>query len=335
MLAPLCSRNQATKAKAMSNEDMHVTAYGGGVTRVQWGVEDDSNAPGAGVPYAKDGTVHTFDSSTGGVESARIGRVSGEEIRREVHGAGILGTANEMTLRPTTVVDVNGVGMELQMAERLGYVTRDASGRYTEVGGAQRQASQQALHQHRQQTQLQLQRTAEPGDINGMKAEPFPQEVEAELAKLADGVQPQAVGEVFMGALFDMWRGNPPNVEAVVSKTGLPHERAAELMVKGLSALDAQAGVALKEMQIDPAQFVEWALREKPEALRQATVNHVGVRSLQGYRDLGKEFLRSTTPSEAGLKQAGYDTRVEGKDLMVLYQGQWISARAAALQGLI
>jgi hypothetical protein len=106
-------------------------------------------------------------------------------------------------------------------------------------------------------------------------------------------------------------------------------------MVKGLSALDAQAGVALKEMQIDPAQLVEWALREKPEALRQATVNHVGVRSLQGYRDLGKSFLRSTTPSEEGLKQAGYETRVEGKALQVRYQGEWISARAAALRGLI
>jgi hypothetical protein len=76
-------------------------------------------------------------------------------------------------------------------------------------------------------------------------------------------------------------------------------------------------------------------VREKPEALNNAMIAHVGVRSLQGYRALAKEFLRSTTPTAEGLAQAGYETWAENGELMVRYQGQWVAARVAALQGWI
>jgi hypothetical protein len=258
-------------------------------------------------------------------------------------GFGILGTARmshgtpALDLKPDSVVEYQGMTMKLAQAEQLGLVKRDAHGGYSEILPEERAARQQAAERRAHGRQSP---PTEAADVNGMEQEPFSPELEAGLAKLTAGVPPQLVNQVLMeAALMTAETGNlgKLSVESVVSKTGMSPEAAAQFMEATLVALQGQADRVLLQRQIDPAQFYDWARRERLEQLRQAVVQHAGVRTLAGYRALAKDFIRNTTPDAEGLSKAGYQTRVDptsGK-LLVLYNGVWMEARAAAIQGLI
>lgn len=241
-------------------------------------------------------------------------------------------------LTPDSIVEFGGMTMRLREAEAAGIVRRDGSGNYSEATSGQPREPQQAHQQVPVEQRPQVQtKVDDSGDINAMTPEPFSAEVEAGLAKLAEGVPQDMVAQVLMSAVSDVASGKTLNLEDVISKTGMAPGAAATFMQSTLNALSAQADDALKAMQVDPEQFVQWAMQHQPEKFKNAMSTHVGVRSLNGYRALAKEFLRATTPSAEGLRQAGYETRVDptSKELLVKYQGTWMGARAAALQGLI
>lgn len=105
-----------------------------------------------------------------------------------------------------------------------------------------------------------------------MKPELFPAKLKQGLAKLSEGLAPQTVNQVLMDAVFDVARGNEINIEAVVSKTGMAPDKAAEFMEAGLTALLAQADGALKAMQVDPQQFVQWAMQGHVSFLERFTL---------------------------------------------------------------
>jgi hypothetical protein len=78
-------------------------------------------------------------------------------------------------------------------------------------------------------------------------------------------------------------------------------------------------------------------MKERAEELKRAFVNHVRARSLADYRALARDFIRSTTPDVKSLRHAGYEVKHDAitREPMVKIDGAWMSARAAARQGLI
>jgi hypothetical protein len=323
-----------------SNDEVQVTAYGGGVIRIQHGVDaEQQQREEAGSSGAKHytGSSLTFDGSTGQVQAKEALRVNAGSSE----GAqGVLATARTpygsvaRELTPSTIVEAAGISMRLQDAEAAGLVRRNEFGRYVEASavdhGQQQQAQAVEVKQH----------PTEGGDIAEMKPELFTGEIESMLAGLVEGVPPQMVNQVLMDAALQAARTGSLdglNLGDVVSKTGLSPENAKAFMQSSIALLSAQADHALQQLQCEPSEFVEWARRERPEAFKQALVQHVSVRSLAGYRNLAKDFLKSTTPDADSLNRAGYETRMDptGKELLVKYSGVWMSARAAALQGLI
>ena len=99
---------------------------------------------------------------------------------------------------------------------------------------------------------------------------------------------------VFLGACETLHRGGAAEklVERIVSNTGV----SPEFVIASITALSHQADGVIKGMGIEPEAFIELTKRAHPKALEQAMVTHVGDRSLNGYRELAKEFIRVYEP---------------------------------------
>lgn len=332
----------------MSSEDLQVTAFGGGVTRVQWGTSDhpDDQQPQRTIANQSSGTF-IFDGNSGSVGHANVQRVTTADIMEQSHGPGLLATASEFNLKPTTRVTVGSTEMTLEMAERLGYVGRDAAGRYVEAsigkqgGHAQRQA-QHVRQAPEPPTAQEAERSGEFGDVNDMRLEPLPQEIEQAIGQAVEGVGPETVTASLMDMASMMLESKGElSLEAlherVVSQTGLPPERAAAFMEVALGGLANQADAAIAKLGVDPVEMIEWAKHQQPEKLRAAINQHIGARSLNGYRALAKEFVKASTPTAERLALAGFQTMIDpqSKQLLVNYKGHWTPARSLALHGLI
>jgi hypothetical protein len=313
----------------MSNNEGKFSVLSGGVAHMQFGADDaDESQDYAGL--------------RGHQTPGQDAKASHSEIITGLHGAGVLGTASDAKLLPTTRVTVNGVGMQLQMAERMGYVHRDANGEYHE-GPAGTAAPQQPQQQQAPagnppaSAQKQTAEAGDEGDINAMKPELLAPEVEAELSAMAKDVPAEMMTAAVVDVVASLLEGDGQiNVKKFAAQTGMPEEKAAVYAAGFTQSLSLQADEALKAMQVDPAQFVQWAREHRREEFKQAMSNHATARTLAGYRELGREFLRSVLPGAEALQAAGYETKRSAQgELMVNLNGQWTTVAAAARTGRI
>lgn len=262
-----------------------------------------------------------------------------QDIIASTHGGKILATANEMTLRPSTVVTIpgaagtGGIQLTLAMAERLGYVTRDATGRYTEIGTQPPAAPEQAA-----------QETPEAGDVAGMQPEAFSEGAEAALSELVKDTDPGQMAEALadIGAQYIAKGGDlmaAINIERIASRTGLSNEKAAQFVAGYFGQLADQIDGVLEKSGIGAANaqaFMTWAIQHQPRETQQAWVNHSVARTASGWRSLAQQYLRTTAVSAEGLKTAGFETMKDAKgELLVKLDGMWTSAKAAARAGRI
>lgn len=311
---------------------MEVTTVGG-LVRVQ--VVDPSDASEQTLPSPELAKEHNgsfrYSAESGQVEQTQRATASLEDFKGAC-GSGILATA--MTpwgspareLKPETLVDVGGQMAPLKVAEKMGKVRRDAAGNWIEVAEGERQSSEQ-------------QQPSEEEELGGIKAEPFSEADEAALVEAVGDVSTQSLGAVLIPLALEIAETGESsvNIEDVASKLGTTPERAAAIAETVERLFQGQADSSLKELQVDPQKFYEWARLHRLDGLRRAVANHLSARSLSDYRTLAKEYLRHTVPDAEGLKQAGYESRLDPttRELMVKLRGVWVSVKAAARDGMI
>jgi hypothetical protein len=309
--------------------------------RVQWGEEE---APSEQQQPQRQSQVHDGHFSFGGTGegvrhvSATVSDFSGR------HGSGILSTARNVgfgnpaaTLTPDTLVEWQGTQMKLREAEALELVHRDASGRYVEGKAGQQPTSgtpQQPPSEPQQAPQEEQQQ------VDEMAQEPFASEVEQEVIQLVADASHEAIRMelVDFGSHFVETGELKFNAEHFASRAGMTVENAEKFGKAYLGALASQVDQILEHAGIGKANadaFIEWARINQPSQLKHAWAAHAVARTTLGWRQLVHSYIRQTTPTAEGLQQAGYETRMEGKERMVKLNGQWISVRAAANQGLV
>lgn len=253
------------------------------------------------------------------------------------HGSGILRTAQTKfgspasTLTPDCLVEHGGTQMTLLQAERMGLVHRDAAGRYVEAG-----QQQPAKTVERQEAAEE----APKEGVDDMQHEPFSPDVEQSLAELVQDASAPAVAASLVGMCEQLLENGKleVNIEQFASRAGMTMENADKFVGPYINALAEQVDVVLDKAGVGRANgvaFFEWARENRPAQLKQAWANHSLNRSASGWRSLAQDFMRNSTRSAGWLQHAGYETRMEGKELMVKYQGTWMTARSAARLGLV
>ena len=227
------------------------------VTRVEYGVETPNPQqanPQPIVPFANDGQVRSLGSN-GETTVRGFTSVTGAEIKADAHGgSGILATANDPTLKPSTLVTLpGGIGVNIDMAEKLGYVHRDATGRYLEGRPGQPQPQPQAPVQP--QAPQQQQQPAEAGDVNAMRQELFTPEVEATLAHLVKGVAPEVINDGLIEAALTLAKSGSLDgfrFDDFAAMSGMQPQQAGQFM---------EAAISLFSTQADGARAREGAVR--------------------------------------------------------------------------
>jgi hypothetical protein len=222
--------------------------------------------------------------------------------------------------------------MSLATAEHAGLVKRDpTTGHYVEATDEEKARA------------LAPKGSEEPDGFmstDAMAEELFPEEIESTIAGLAGDVSGQVLGSVLaQAALRLVDSGDPYRLGDVVSQTGMSPEQAKNFMDFTLAAFSAQAAHELGKVGIrDLETFSAWASANQPAKFKTAVMVHVSARSLNGYRELAREFMKHTAPTEGALQSAGYKTKVDpttGELLVDLGGGMWESVRTAARAGRI
>ncbi len=296
--------------------------------RVQWGVPDDvpeDHTMAVQVAHSHDGAALRFDAQSDEVN--HVGSIQGQVGPALNQHAGILATARDVfgtparELTPKTLVEVDGVQVALSVAESIGLVRRDESGRYVEATADERRAHEAPSQQ----------------DDAVQQPEPFAEEQERTLGGLVRDVPAPILDAVLTDIAIKAAETDDlaVNLEEIVSTTGMTPEAATAFVEQAAPLFQAQARAALIDVHADPDQFLAWARENRPDELKAAIVNHVRLRSTAGYRALAQTYLRNTVPNIEDLRRFGYEARTEAGQDMVKVDGIWMTTRAAARQGRI
>lgn len=280
----------------------------------------------------------------------RINPKSGEQTNMDttrvaVNGAadlsgdsGILATARTPAfngpaheIKPNTIVRVEGYDMEVRTAVQMGYLRKNADGSYAETTKAERDAAEAAKRQQAEHQQQLEQQPSSSGDVTKMTTAAFHPEIQKDLDQITEGR-----GEDVWVPAFAEYVNNG-NLDHVVGKLGMGREQAEAFVAIANAAFMAQAQSALSEVVGDDMEgFVAWLTENKPQEYVRAMTNHVWARSVDGYKELATEYLRSAAPSEEMLRNSGYEVKTDPstRELLVkLDDGAWVSVRAATRQG--
>jgi hypothetical protein len=238
-------------------------------------------------------------------------------------GSGILATAvhpqsGNLTTRLTdeTIVQHGGIQMALREAERLGFVTRDAQGNYSERDAGADTA------------RAQEQQEGAPSDA----PMPFDSEAEAFATQFASQVAPE-----FQQAAFEQVLANGMDkLDLQPAALSGMSEAAYRAGIETIRAnLQGQADTAIQAQGVDPQAFYAWAWAKQPDALKDAARRHFNGRNPNAYAALVKDYVHATQPSSGALNRAGYETRIERGVEIVRIGDTWTTVTAAARAGLI
>lgn len=273
----------------MSNDNGgRFTVLEGGVSRMQFGADE--------------GEAAERHSGPRGYQGPAVDQQSHSAIVSGMHGAGILGTATDATLKPSTMVTVQGVGMQLAMAERMGYVYRDSQGVYREGQPAaaerasspspqeeQRQQLEQAAEEERKQKEAAAEKD---GSTDAMTPELLAPEVEAALTEAVKDVPGEMLSAALVDVVGQLADGQQVDLARFAAQTGMTDERATQYAHVYTQVLANQADGLFAAEGVDQESFFAWARDQRMPELRRALTAHATARTMSGYRTLIKEFQR-------------------------------------------
>jgi hypothetical protein len=224
---------------------------------------------------------------------------------------------------PSTTIELEpgnpGSRVTIQVAESLGFITKNEYGQYIQV--------------------TQPQGTPEGSISQHEGPELFePQQEAAINAQIADIPEPIFNEAMAKAAASVALNGDIEDFSASVSSTtGIPVEQLQASKDALVTAFQGQADAAIHKLGVDPQDLYDWARENHPQELARAVREQIFGRSLTAYRELAKNYLQSVPPS---LKAIGAHFPIKpasgkGTRDMVTINGIQMEVTTAARLGLI
>lgn len=258
---------------------------GGSLIRFQAGVDTGAIAPVADAPtgpsvYVGRGAVRTMGGEVLGPSRARYNVPAGPQSSENVLATATDRLGRPVTdpgnLQPTDLIRVNGMEVSVQVAERMGLISRNEVGRT--VAGARPET-------------LTASDAAETMTETG---EAFASaESETVLTDLASktypGTQVAAVNDIVMrGELSE------GTIARIASEMRIEPGAAGDRVSKVIAAFETQARSVVGAAGVgDFDDFTAWAHENRPNDLREAMRRHGMERTTEGYRKLANEYVAS------------------------------------------
>jgi hypothetical protein len=249
-------------------------------------------------------------------------------------GTGILSTARTKTGSPcmgdvqaTDIVEVRGTTCRVDIAEQLGFLKRDASGRYVEAeGGAD--ATQTEKKQDDEAP-------ADSGEaLSDTKAE-------TELTTLCSSV----FAGTQINALQQIINRGAADAATITHAASEARMEPSQMNAHVQNVMDAFRAQAVTTVQghggADAETFFDWARENKPREMKAAMQAHGMERSTKGYEPIFREYVASIADDdpEAVLSAkfgGGIKAQRIGKDVVLTIPGRGqMTYRTALKEGLI
>ncbi|HKJ88541.1 MAG TPA: hypothetical protein VKA48_08535 [Gammaproteobacteria bacterium] len=250
--------------------------------------------------------------------------VSAADLRAD-RGPGILASARDAfgipvessrMNRDTLVTLPNGMEAPLEVAETMGYVSRDPNGNWLEVD------PQQA--------------NGETNDDNTQDTEPmgFDDEAESTLRDMAGAYPPEVQGALAEAVISGQLEAQLNDFAAV---GGLTPEALSEALDQVTGAFGAQADEVVRSMGVDdPQELYDWLMDNHPALAQDLMRKHVYTRNPSCWREAARRYLNEVPPLAEALRAAGYKVRRMGNGLdVVVVDGQEYDLETAAELGLV
>jgi hypothetical protein len=269
----------------------------------------------------------TIKSSLTGQEQTTVHRNSPADIT-PIPGA-IFSTARNAFGFPTgdrgpsTTIELEpgnpGSRVTIQVAESLGFITKNEHGQYIQV--------------------TQPQGTPEGNTDQPEVPEAFDQKTEEALHTALADVPSQLIDQAVAKAAISIALGGEPEdfSAAISSTTGIPLEQLQAAQGTAIAAFQEQADATVKKLGADPEEFYEWAKANHSESLARAIREHVATRSPAVYRELVKSYLDKVPPSLDAIATRYQVKPASGKggSDMVTINGMQMEVAVATRLGLI
>lgn len=225
------------------------------------------------------------------------------------------------------LVTVDGMQITAQVAERLGYIVKDASGIYRDAAQKPEMAPQQ--------------KTTDDADASAVALSD--KEAEGALADIASGVSASTQIRGLM-QLIQTGEIDRNTMIAAASEMKFEPEMMAHNVAGIVEAFRSQAAQAVKAIGVaDPQAFFDWAHHSQPEKIQEAMRQHGMERTTRGYTAMVTDYFISLADSDPeGVLNADFgDPRITarraGNGRIVLNlpgQGE-VEYRAALRQGIV
>lgn len=261
------------------------------VVRYQVGAPEDA-APPSMSNLAPEGAVLATSRVVGGAVSVQADGTVNQTGTHSVNTAdlgncleGALGTARTKTgsprmgeLQPTDVVTIGGMEMSVQVAERLGMLTRDKAGALSENPEAAAEPPQE---------------TSEDPAV-ALPNQAAEQELASMCQTVDAGTQVHALGQLIQHGELD-----PTTLGRVASGMGVDLDVASGRLETVIEGFREQASQTVKALgSDDPSFFFEWAQKARPNQLQDAMRSHAMERSVDGYRSLYRAYVEDLGDSD-------------------------------------
>lgn len=219
------------------------------------------------------------------------------------------------TLKDTTLVTYHGMDIDLRTAETMGLVKK-VNGEYVEVEGA---------------NAAPIETDTEDGPQSDSDTEAYiSEEFENTLGSLASSIPMQVLDATINSVITT--GGEGLNINEIAANNGLNTEQLQGQLHMIELGFREQANKVLQAAGVDDIDgFVEWAEKHQLERFQDVQRNHVYMRNTQGYKELAKEYLRSTFPVE--LPKGMESKQVGGKRLVNHPQYGWVEDKVLARMG--
>ena len=215
-----------------------------------------------------------------------------------------LGSPPVNGIQPTDIITVNGMELTVAIAEHMGILQRDVSGRYAEATGGVDRAREGADAENRGTETVD---TAEA--FSDPKAEQALSEV---CSGVSAGLQVSALQEIIASG-----QATPQTINRAASEAGVePSEMDAR--VSGvMKHFETQAMQAVKGYgSEDPAAFFEWAREHQHRGLKTAMQAHGMERSTRGYEPMYREYVASMAEHDpASVPNAKFGGGITAQDV--------------------
>lgn len=306
------------------------------VTSIQMG--SPSEAFSSTSNLAAEGAALASYRTSGGSVSLNVG---GETTTRgsasQINTADMIGEAAGLVCRsatgsprsasnlsPSDIVQVGGLEMSVAQAERLGFITKDVSGAWSETGAADTVGNEPP--------------PAAPEESGEALSDTKAESVLADLCStVSGGTQVSVLHQIVNEGTI-----NPASIARAASEAGIHPNQMAESINAIHAGFEAQAFSTLKGLgSDDPQEFFNWAYQERPGDLKKAMMDHAMNRTTAGYSAMYGAYVESIADSDPemilGAQFGSGITAAKANGAVVLNipgMGQ-VSFKAAVKAGLV